>query len=113
MAIDNENKRRSVIRIFPVPDGSINAGDRRHIAGFYRGLADVPSSIYPIDLVLSEQDIYGVTMNDGNIYRLAETESNVFTAALSEKKIYDITYSSEKIYIIKLTETDTNGDPLT
>ncbi len=113
MAIDNENKRRSVIRVFPVPDGSINAGDRRHIAGFYRGLADVPPDIYPIDLVLSEQDIYGVQMNDENIYGLAGTESDIFNAALSEKKIYDITYSSGKIYVIKLTETDTNGEPLT
>lgn len=113
MAIDNENKRRSVIRVFPVPDGSINTGDRRHIAGFYRGLADVPLDIYPIDLVLSEQNIYGVQMNDENIYGLAETESNIFTAALSEEKIYNISFSSGKIYIINLTETDTNGDPLT
>ncbi len=113
MAIDNENKRRSVIRIFPVPDGSINAGDRRHIAGFYRGLADVPPDIYPIDLILSEQDIYGVQMSDENIYGLVETESNVFTAALSEEKIYNVSFSSGKIYIIKLTETDINGEPLT
>lgn len=113
MAIDNENKRRSVIGIFPVPDGSINAGDRRHIAGFYRGLAEAPPDIYPIDLVLSEQNIYGVNMNDENIYGLVESESNIFDAALSESKIYNIKYSSGKIYIINLTETDTNGDPLT
>lgn len=46
MAIDTEDKRRStvglwaVIRVLPVPNGSINAGDRAHL-WVYRGHFDV------------------------------------------------------------------------
>lgn len=39
MAIDTEDKRRSVAGIPMNPDGTINAQDRQHIAGFYRGIA--------------------------------------------------------------------------
>lgn len=43
MAIDSENKRRSVsnwfCRIPPVPDATISAVDRQHVAGFYSGIA--------------------------------------------------------------------------
>jgi len=47
MAIDTEDKRRSAMaRIYgvigagiaPVPDGTIDASDRAHITGFYRGI---------------------------------------------------------------------------
>lgn len=36
MPIDTENKRRSVLGILPVPDGSIDAQDRRQVLGLYR-----------------------------------------------------------------------------
>lgn len=46
MALDTRDKRDSAIHIglpwrarFPVPDGSINAGDRLHFARLYRGIA--------------------------------------------------------------------------
>jgi hypothetical protein len=42
--IDTRDKRASVlglsgpfVRVAPVPDGSIDAADRRHVAGLYRG----------------------------------------------------------------------------
>ncbi len=42
MAIDSENKRRSVqsysIGLKPVPDGTVGAPDRAMCAGFYFGL---------------------------------------------------------------------------
>ena len=45
MAIDTETKRRSMagkgllfLVILPVPDGTISATDRMHIAGFYSGI---------------------------------------------------------------------------
>jgi hypothetical protein len=42
MAIDTENKRRSVqgysIGIMPVPDGTIGAGDRANLAWLYAGI---------------------------------------------------------------------------
>lgn len=46
MAIDDQNKRRSVLGlglapfiVLPVPDGTISAADRIHIAGYYAGIA--------------------------------------------------------------------------
>ena len=46
MAIDTENKRRSVsnwiCRIPPVPDGKISGTDRNAVAGFYYGIASKP-----------------------------------------------------------------------
>jgi len=48
MAVDDESKRKSVPRgptgvpgtaPGPTPDGTIDAGDRQHIAGVYRGIA--------------------------------------------------------------------------
>jgi hypothetical protein len=42
MAIDTQNKRRSAIRVLPIPDGSIDSADRRHALGYYRfGEVDV------------------------------------------------------------------------
>lgn len=39
MAIDSEDKRRSVAVVPPVPDSDLDsAADRMHIAGFYRGI---------------------------------------------------------------------------
>lgn len=45
MSIDTEDKRRSVLAhglpflvVYPSPDGTIDAEDRKHIAGYYRNL---------------------------------------------------------------------------
>jgi hypothetical protein len=51
MAIDTRNKRASAIcpglvflRPLPLADGSIGVGDRKHVAGSYRGLGtDLPA----------------------------------------------------------------------
>lgn len=45
MAIDSENKRRSVLNTsfmgvaLPVADSSMDQGDRQHVCGVYRGIA--------------------------------------------------------------------------
>ena len=39
MAIDSEDKRRSVIGILPIADNLISGVDKQHIAGLYRGIA--------------------------------------------------------------------------
>jgi hypothetical protein len=43
MAVDTRDKRASAFRLFPrirpTPDGGFDAADRRHIGGFYRGIA--------------------------------------------------------------------------
>lgn len=39
MAIDSEDKRRSVIRLLPIPDGeSLTEADRKQVAWIYNGL---------------------------------------------------------------------------
>jgi len=54
MAVDDADKRRSVPAVFPglpgirgpEPDGTIDGGDRLHIAGYYRGITpDVPPDL--------------------------------------------------------------------
>ena len=42
MPIDSEVKRRSVIGIRPIPDGAINALDRRQLLGLYRIATSAP-----------------------------------------------------------------------
>lgn len=51
MAIDSEDKRRSIAGVPFIPDGAIDsAADRRHVAGLYRfGDADVPAPEIPPD----------------------------------------------------------------
>lgn len=44
MAVDDEDKRRSVTGVPPTADGDIDADDRRQVAGIYRGIAtDAPT----------------------------------------------------------------------
>lgn len=48
MALDTRDKRASAIlgRTLPGPDGTIDAADRLHVAGLYRGIAaDEPESV--------------------------------------------------------------------
>ena len=53
MSIDTEDKRTSVVSpglpylvIAPKPDGTINAEDRKHIAGFYRGAVAIDPAVH-------------------------------------------------------------------
>ena len=67
MAVDTENKRRSVSGytgnvILPVSDGSISAADRAHVAGLYSGL--VYSALARFDVVsffLESMDMSSMT----------------------------------------------------
>ena len=105
MAIDNENKRRSVIKIFPIPDGAIAGVDRQHIAGFYRGISTLPTdSIFPINVYVYEKYIHGVQMSDGAIFGVIISESQIDNVALSESEIYNISYSESHIFSIILTD---------
>lgn len=38
MAIDTQNKRRSTLRVLPVPDGTIGAADRAQVVWQYSGI---------------------------------------------------------------------------
>ncbi len=79
MAIDTENKRRSVANwlrfILPVPDGSISKADREHAAGFYCGIpAGMPVSTKILDLTLS--NLEGLNLTLSNLEGLNLTLSN-------------------------------------
>ena len=51
MAIDTENKRRSVIGythpaiVLPLPDGTISQLDRQHVCGIYSGIAAAAAAV--------------------------------------------------------------------
>jgi hypothetical protein len=67
MAIDTENKRRSVARILPLPDSDIDQADRQQVAWIYSGilaiqlLGEVLSRIYEVP---SEDRVYNVPSED-------------------------------------------------
>ena len=75
MAIDSGDKRKSVInwirRILPTPNNSIDAPDRGHVAGFYRGLIIVAKTISTSsDLLLKKLDNIVSTSSDLLIKKL-------------------------------------------
>ncbi len=52
MAIDTRDKRASAISVpipgrglWPLPDGSLNAGDRQQAANYYRGILATPPPV--------------------------------------------------------------------
>ena len=52
MPIDSESKRRFVAGVLPKPDGTIDRGDRAHVAGIYRGFWEESTSS-DIELVVN------------------------------------------------------------
>ncbi len=76
MAIDTENKRRSVAHILPIPDSDINQADRQQVAWIYSGilviqlLGEVQSRLYNVPaedriyVVPAEDRIYNVPAED-------------------------------------------------
>lgn len=90
MAIDTENKRRSVAHILPVPDSDIDQADRQQVAWIYSGilviqlLGEVLSRIYEVPTedriyeVPAENRIYDVPTED-RIYEVMMTTETHFT----------------------------------
>jgi len=80
MAIDSENKRRSVANwichIPPVPDGSINAADRIHIAGLYCGIEISEPKVSEL-LYLTLSNLEGLDLTLSNLEGLVLTLSNI------------------------------------
>ncbi len=83
MAIDTENKRRSIAHILPVPDGNIiNQADRQQVAWIYSGilviqlLGEVQSRLYNVPaedrvyVVPAKNTIYNVPTED-RIYEVS------------------------------------------
>ena len=59
MAIDTENKRRSMMSlpwdiIFPVPDGSITTADKRHLLGLYRDVSTADEGLPSYSIIITD-----------------------------------------------------------
>lgn len=105
MAVDNENKRRSVIQILPIPDGSIFGVDRQHAAGFYRGISALPSeSIFPINVILSENYIHGVELMDCNIFNVKLSEEKVYEDLVLDNDVFSTILTDNDLYAVVLSE---------
>jgi hypothetical protein len=82
MAIDTENKRRSVVHVLPVPDSDIDQADRQQVAWIYSGilviqlLGEVQSRLYNVP---AEDRIYEVPSEGERIYNVP-----------SEDRIYEV-----------------------
>jgi hypothetical protein len=83
MAIDTENKRRSIARVLPVPDGNIiNQADRQQVAWIYSGilviqlLGDVSARIYNVP-------------KEDRVYIVPDEEEYIFNI-LTENRIHEV-----------------------
>jgi hypothetical protein len=82
MAIDTEDKRRSVAHILPIPDSDIDQADRQQVAWIYSGilviqlLGEVQTRLYNVP---AEDRVYVVSDEDEHIF-------NIF----AEDRIYEV-----------------------
>ncbi len=69
MAIDTEDKRRSIIGVLPIPDGeAITEADRKQVAWIYNGLP----FIEPEELTLRLRELGLTLQSDRNTLTLPE-----------------------------------------
>jgi hypothetical protein len=82
MAIDTENKRRSIIYVLPIPDSNIDQADRQQVAWIYSG-------ILAIQLLGEVQTrLYNVPTED-RIYIVPDEEEHIFNT-LTEDRIHEV-----------------------
>ena len=89
MAIDTQNKRRSVSKIFPVPDSVIDASDRAQACAIYAGLAYSAPVIY---------DYFNAAIPDPDNVRSSDidairTNLTALRDAIIEDAFYSFDYS--------------------
>lgn len=82
MAIDTENKRRSIARVLPIPDSDINQADRQQVAWIYSGILVIQ--------LLGEvfTRLYNVPAED-RIYVVPDEEEHIFTV-FTEDRIHEV-----------------------
>lgn len=81
MAVDTENKRRSVVYILPVPDSDISLADRQQVAYIYSGILVNVVSTTP------QSRIYNVPADDRVL--VVATEENIYNIP-AEDRIYEV-----------------------
>lgn len=82
MAIDTENKRRSVNYILPIPNSDIEQADRQQVAWIYSGILVVQL------LGTVSTRLYNVPAED-RIYIVPDEEEHIFNV-LAEDRIYEV-----------------------
>jgi hypothetical protein len=82
MAIDTENKRRSVAHILPIPDNEIDQADRQQVAWIYSGILVIQ--------LLGEvfTRLYNVPAED-RIYVVPDEVESIFNI-LAEDRIHEV-----------------------
>jgi hypothetical protein len=82
MAIDTENKRRSVAHILPIPDADIDQADRQQVAWIYSGILAIQ--------LLGEVSarLYNVPA-ENRIYIVPDEEEYIFNV-LTEDRIHEV-----------------------
>lgn len=83
MAIDTENKRRSVGHILPVPNSDIDQADRQQVAWIYSGILAVQV------LGVVSIRLYNVPAED-RMYIVPDEEDRIYNV-LEEDRIYEVT----------------------
>lgn len=73
MAIDTQNKRRSVVHVLPVPDGSITAPDRVQVAWIYSGITIAG----PLALLFPDNAAYVLFRDKRAIVEFRDKRANV------------------------------------
>jgi hypothetical protein len=73
MAVDTEDKRDSIVAGLPLPNNSIDQGDRQQVAGLYRGI---------LSIVISQE-------NFSRIFNVSAV-NRVFTVFNGDKKIFNM-----------------------
>jgi hypothetical protein len=82
VAIDTENKRRSVNYILPIPNSDIEQADRQQVAWIYSGILVVQL------LGTVSTRLYNVPAED-RIYIVPDEEEHIFNV-LAEDRIYEV-----------------------
>lgn len=82
MAIDTENKRRSIARVLPIPDSNIDQADRQQVTWIYSGIL----AIQLLGEVFTR--LYNVPTED-RIYVVPDGEKLVFNT-LAEDRIHEV-----------------------
>ena len=84
MAIDTEDKRRSVIGILPIADGTISGVDKQHVAGFYRGIpAAVPVvTPYPLNMSIVQSKEYSMSIVQSKEYSMSIVQSKEYSMSI-------------------------------
>lgn len=100
MAIDTENKRRSVLHVLPVPDGSIDAADKPHLLGLFHRAGAAPSTIDASGSSAGVATTAGLTDGDITPRDVLERGSLWLEAMRHEHQTTPVTYTDGQASVV-------------